>query len=336
MRIAIISDAWHPQINGIVTTLENTCQALIRIGHTVKVIDSSPFRAMSCPGYPHFRLAFLCGPQLRPVIEEFNPDAIHIATEGPVGFAARRYCLHKNYRYTTSLHSRYPEYLNLRVGFPLSISHAYMRWFHAKSARVMVATDSMRKELLNRGYENLVNWPLGVNTELFQPGDKSFIHDKRPITIYVGRVAIEKNVEAFLRLSLPGTKYIVGDGPQRELLANKYPDVRFVGYKQGQELARYMAAADVFVFPSRTDTFGLVMLEALASGIPVAAYPVTGPGDVIRDTRVGTLDNDLEAAVNTCLSLKSHHCRHYALQYSWQKSARLFVENLVMKDSSLL
>lgn len=332
MRIAIITDAWHPQINGVVTTLTNTCKQLEELGHTVKIFDPSLFKAIPCPGYPHFHLAFLCGPKLRPLIEQFQPDAIHITTEGPVGYAARRYCRHKKYRYTTSLHSRYPEYLNMRVGFPLVISHTYLRWFHRKSARIMVATESLQRELSAKGYKKLVRWSLGVDTELFHPRHKSFIQDKRPIVMYTGRIAIEKNVEAFLQLELPGTKYIVGDGPQREELTNQYPDVRFVGYKQGQELARYMAAADVFVFPSKTDTFGLVLLEALACGVPVAAYSVSGPIDVINDPNVGTLDNNLQTATLKSLSLNADDCRDYALKYSWQHSARQFVENLVTKD----
>lgn len=332
MRIAIISDAWHPQINGIVTTLDNTRHALASLGHTVKLIDPSPFRVIPCPGYPHFKLAFLCGPRLRPLIEAFKPDAIHIATEGPVGFAARRYCLYKNFRYTTSFHSRYPEYLNMRAGFPLWISHQYLHWFHAKSDRVMVATQSMHKELSDMGYQHLFNWSRGVNTQLFRPQDKSFIKDKRPISMYMGRVAVEKNIEAFLDLEIPGTQYVIGNGPQRKILKDQYPDVRFLGYKQGEELARYIAAADVFVFPSKTDTFGLVMLEALACGVPVAAYPVTGPKDVINDPRVGTLNNNLQTAVLTSLSLESNDCRKYALNYTWQQSARQFLNNLVPKD----
>ncbi len=331
MRIALISDAWHPQINGVVTTLVETCEALRSLGHTVKLIDPGLFRTTSCPGYPDVRLAFLCGPWLRPIIQDFVPDAIHIATEGPVGYAARRYCLYKGYSYTTSLHSRYPEYLKLRVGFPLWLSHVYMYWFHSQSRRIMLATDSMHRELSAKGYQRIVRWSRGVDTELFRPRAKSFIQDRRPIFMYTGRVAVEKNIESFLDLKLPGTKYIIGDGPQREALMGAYPDVRFVGYQQGEQLARYMAAADVFLFPSKTDTFGLVMLEALACGVPVAAYPVVGPVDVITDTRVGTLDWDLRAAALNCLRLDSNDCRQYALGYSWQKSASQFIGNLVPK-----
>ncbi|MCH9698848.1 MAG: glycosyltransferase family 1 protein [Gammaproteobacteria bacterium] len=331
MRIAIITDAWHPQINGIVTTLVNTVQELIKLDHTVQVFDSAPFKTIACPGYPHFKLAFLCGPRLRPLIEQFNPDAIHIATEGPVGFAARRYCHHKGYRYTTSLHSHYPEYLKLRVGFPPIISHAYMRWFHRKSSGIMVATESLKSQFQKKGYRNFRSWTLGVNTDLFRPGDKSFLNDQRPIFIYAGRLAVEKNVEDFLQLDLPGTKYVIGDGPLYDTLKQKYSNARFVGYKTGLELTHYLAAADVFVFPSKTDTFGLVLLEALACGVPVATYPVPGPNDVIRDSKVGQLNTNLQTAALTCLTLNPHDCRQYALNYSWQQSAKAFINNLIEK-----
>ncbi len=332
MRIVLISDAWHPQVNGIVTTLTNTCKALRELGHTVKLIDTSPFRTWPCPGYADVRLAFLCGPKLRPIIEAFEPDALHIATEGAVGYAARRYCRYKDYDYSTSFHSRYPDYLNLRIGFPRSVSNAYLWWFHRKSSRVMVATESLQKELESNGYQRLVRWSRGVDTDLFCPRSEEFIQDEGPIFMYTGRIALEKNVEAFLKLKLPGTKYVVGDGPQRREFENRYTEVRFVGYQSGQSLARYMAAADVFVFPSHTDTFGLVVLEALASGVPVAAYPVQGPGDLIDDPAVGILDNDLRRAALRCLELKADDCRRYALRFSWENCARQFVSNLTILD----
>ncbi len=328
MRIALISDAWHPQINGVVTTLSNTCQALEKLGHTVELIAPERFRTWPCPGYPEVGLAFLCGPRLRPIVEAFQPDAIHLATEGPVGYAARRYCLYKGFHYTTSFHSRFPEYLKLRIGFPLSVSSAYLRWFHSKSTRVMVATESLRRELAAKRFRRLALWSRGIDTALFRPREKAFLQDRRPIFMFTGRVAIEKNVEVFLALDLPGTKYVVGDGPQREELARRYPTVGFVGFKKGEELARHMAAADVLVFPSRTDTFGLVILEALACGVPVAAYPVQGPKDVITDLRVGVLDHDLRQAAIEALSLDPEDCRHYALQFSWESSARQFLDNL--------
>ena len=328
----MISDAWHPQVNGIVTTLTNTCKALRKLGHTVKLIDTSPFRTWPCPGYPDVRLAFLCGPKLRPIIDAFEPDALHIATEGAVGYAARRYCRYKDYDYTTSFHSRYPDYLNLRIGFPHSVSNAYLWWFHRKSSSVMVATESLQKELESKGYQRLVRWSRGVDTELFRPRNEKFIEDESPIFMYTGRIAVEKNVEAFLKLELPGTKYVVGDGPQRRELQNRYTQVRFVGYQSGDSLARFMAAADVFVFPSHTDTFGLVVLEALASGVPVAAYPVQGPGDLINDSSIGILDDDLRRAALKCLQLKADDCRRHALRFSWENCARQFVSNLTLLD----
>ncbi len=328
MRIALISDAWHPQINGVVTTLTNTCQTLEKLGHTVELIAPDRFRTYPCPGYPEVGLAFLCGPRLRPILEAFKPDAIHLATEGPVGYAARRYCLYKGFNFSTSFHSRFPEYLKLRIGFPISVSSAYLRWFHSKSSRVMVATESLRQELAAKGFRRLGLWSRGIDTALFRPRKKAFIQDRRPIFMFAGRVAIEKNAAAFLALELPGTKYVVGDGAQREELAHRYPAVRFVGFKKGEELARYLAAADVLVFPSRTDTFGLVILEALACGVPVAAYPVQGPMDVITDTRVGVLDHDLRQAAIDALSLNPDDCQRYALRFSWESSARQFFDNL--------
>lgn len=328
MRIALISDAWHPQINGLVTTITNTCRVLERLGHRVEVIAPERFRTWPCPGYPHIQLAFLCGPKLRPILKAFKPEAIHLMTEGPVGFAARRYCEQKGLDYTTCFHSYSPEYLNLRVGMPLVWSWGYLRWFHRTSRQIMVATESVEQELADKGFRRLVRWSRGVDTERFRPREKGFIRDERPVFMFTGRVAIEKNVEGFLSLDLPGSKYVVGDGPQRRELQIRYPRTRFVGYKSGEELARYMAAADVFVFPSRTDTFGLVVLEALACGVPVACYPVRGPKDVIQDERVGVLDDDLGRAALVALSLNSQRCRDYALQYSWENASRQFLRNL--------
>jgi glycosyltransferase involved in cell wall biosynthesis len=329
MKIALISDAWHPQINGVVTTLTNTIRLLEQFGHEVKVFSPDLFKNYPCPGYPDVRLSFLCGPKLRPMLKAFNPDTLHIVTEGPVGFAARRYCQEFGYRYTSSYLSQYPDYLNLRIGFPRRISGAYLRWFHSDSARVMISTPTLKQELAKMGYQNLVRWSRGVDTDLFKPRPKDFISDQRPIFMYTGRVAIEKNIEAFLDLDLPGTKYIVGDGPHKKFLENKYPAVRFTGYQQGESLASYMAAADVFVFPSRTDTFGVVLLEALACGVPIAAFPVQGPKDVISDNRVGILSEDLQQAAMKALSLKPTDCLKYAMEFTWEKCTREFVQNLV-------
>lgn len=328
MRIALITDAWHPQINGIVTTIRNTYRALEKLGHTVELISPNGFRTWPCPGYPDVRLAFLCGPKLRPIIKAFKPDAIHFFTEGAVGCAARRYCRHMGFEYTTSYHSHFGEYLKLRIGFPLLISNTYLRWFHCKSRRVMVSTNSLKDELAAKGFKNLTHWSRGVDIDLFKPRQEKLINHQRPIMMYTGRIAIEKNVEDFLELDIPGTKYVVGDGPQRQILEKKYPDAKFVGYKTGEELARYMAAADAFVFPSRTDTFGLVILEALACGTPVAAYPVQGPKDILTNENIGVLDNDLNQATRKALTLSRQECRRFALDYSWENCARQFVENL--------
>jgi glycosyltransferase involved in cell wall biosynthesis len=329
LRIALISDAWHPQINGVVTTLSNTVATLLRLGHEVELITPDRFKTYPWPGYPDVGMAFLCGPRLRPIIKAFKPDAIHLVTEGSIGYATRRYCREFDYRYTSSYLSQFPEYFKLRIGFPMMISEAYLRWFHSESASVMVATASLEQEMRQKGYLRLARWSRGVDTELFRPRKKDFIKDPRPISMFTGRIAIEKNIEAFLKLDLPGTKYVIGDGPHKELLAKKYPTVHFTGYQQGAYLARFMAAADVFVFPSLTDTFGVVLLEALASGVPVAAFPAQSPKDIVTDARVGILSDNLQHAVMTALSLDSQACRNYALEYTWEKCTQQFVDNLV-------
>jgi glycosyltransferase involved in cell wall biosynthesis len=325
----LISDAWHPQVNGVVTTLVNTVAALQKLGHDVELITPDRFKTYPWPGYPDVGMAFLCGPHLRPIIKAFKPDAIHLVTEGSIGFATRRYCREFGYRYTSSYLSRFPEYFKLRTGFPMAVSNAYLSWFHSESARVMVATASLQEEMQSKGYQRLARWSRGVNTELFRPRTKDAINEPRPVFLYVGRVAVEKNIEAFLKLDLPGTKVVIGDGPYREILMNQYPSVRFIGYLRGEELAKTMSAADVFVFPSRTDTFGVVLLEALACGVPVAGFPVQSCKDVITDDRVGILSEDLHHATMTALTLNPQHCRDYAMDYAWGKCTRQFVENLV-------
>lgn len=329
MRIVLISDAWHPQINGVVTTLTNTVTTLKSLGHEVELITPDRFRTYPWPGYPDVGMAFLCGPKLRPIIKAFKPDALHLVTEGPIGYAARRFCREFGYHYTSSYLSQFPAYFKLRIGFPVSVSSAYLRWFHSESTKVMVATPSLATEMNQNGYQRLACWSRGVDTSLYHPRPKDFIKDPRPIFMFTGRVAVEKNIESFLKLDLPGTKYVIGDGPHRDILMKKYPDVRFTGYQKGETLAYYMAAADVFVFPSLTDTFGVVMLEALASGVPVAAYPVQAPKDVIRNDQIGILNNDLQQAAIKALSLNSQTCRQYALGYTWEKCTQQFVDNLV-------
>ncbi len=328
MRILFISDAWHPQINGVVRTLSTTGRELEKMGHTVGFIGPDQFRTMPLPGYNEIKIAIRPGPRLERLIAEFQPQAIHIATEGPLGWAARGICRRRGYAFTTSYHTSFPEYLAERGPFPLSLTYAILRKFHRASAAVMVATPTVARNLTERGFANLKRWTRGVDTELFRPRPKDFIDAPRPISLYVGRVAVEKNIEAFLSLDIPGTKFVVGGGPMLETLRRRYPAVRFVGPHHGEELASYFAAADVFVFPSRTDTFGLVMLEALACGVPVAAYPVTGPVDVIGDSDAGILNEDLRSAVMQALEIKPERCRDFALGYSWQAAALQFLNNV--------
>lgn len=328
MKIALISDAWRPQINGVVTTLEQNCERLRAKGHTVRTFTPDQFRTWPCPGYREIRLALGCGGKLRSLLDEFQPDAIHIATEGPLGLAARRYCRRRGYPFTTSFHTRFPEYLNLRIGLPVAWSYRLLRWFHGTAERTLVATPSLIEEMKSLGFKNLVLWSRGVDTELFRPRVKESRPGERPIFLYAGRIAIEKNIEAFLSLDLPGTKVVVGDGPQREELEAKFPHARFVGYRFGEDLARHIGEADVFVFPSQTDTFGLVMLEALACGVPVAAFPVQGPKDVILSDKVGCLDENLRVAAMRALELNPADCREYALGFAWENCARQFESHL--------
>jgi glycosyltransferase involved in cell wall biosynthesis len=328
VRILFITDAWHPQINGVVRTLSTTGRELEKMGHTVRFIGPDQFRTMSLPGYAEIKVAVRPARRLRRLMLEFEPQSIHIATEGPLGWAARAICKREGFRFTTSYHTRFPEYVAERVPVPLDWSYALLRKFHRASSAVMVATPSITRALAERGFDNLQRWTRGVDTDLFRPRDKGFIDAPRPISVYVGRVAVEKNIEAFLDLDLPGTKFVVGGGPMLAELQQRYPGVRFVGAKHGEELASYFAAADVFVFPSRTDTFGLVMLEALACGVPVAAYPVAGPLDVIGDSDVGVLDEDLGSAVLRALHIDPERCREFALGHSWRAAASQFLGNV--------
>jgi glycosyltransferase involved in cell wall biosynthesis len=331
MNILIISDAWLPQTNGVVRTLQNTQRELGLLGHQVKLVSPAQFRTIPCPTYKEIRLAIgLVKSRIQAIVEDFKPDYIHIATEGPLGLAGRAYCTKHNKAFTTSFHTKFPEYVQARFGFPSSWSYSMLRWFHKAARQTMVATPSLREELAQRSFGRMVYWTRGVDIELFKPRpDRDFLALPRPIFLFVGRVAVEKNIEAFLRLDLPGSKCVVGDGPLLHSLQHQYPDVHFPGEKQGEELAQYFAAADVFVFPSLTDTFGLVMLEAMASGVPVAAFPVTGPRDVVTDPKTGVLDQDLKQAALKALELDSTDCRRYAENYSWAACTRQFVENLV-------
>lgn len=328
MRIAIVSDAWSPQINGVVTTLTRVGECLVAMGHEACFITPEQFRTMPCPGYAEIRLALAPGRAVRQRLDDLRPEAIHIATEGPLGWAARAYCRVRNLPFTTAYHTQFPQYLRMRAPVPLWLTYACLRRFHGAAARTLVATASLRDELRARGFVNLAMWSRGVDSTLFRPRDKAFLDAPRPVTMYVGRVSVEKNIQAFLRLDLPGTRYVVGDGPDLKRLRALYPDVRFVGYRTGEDLARHVAAADCFVFPSRTDTFGLTMLEAMACGVPVAAYPVTGPRDVIRDGVTGALDEDLARACRRALALRPEACVAFARRHDWDACTRRFLSHL--------
>jgi glycosyltransferase involved in cell wall biosynthesis len=328
MKIVIVTDAWYPQINGVVRTLDRTREELERLGHQVDFITPQGFRTIALPTYPDIRLSLFPGRKLRRRLEELNPDAVHIATEGPLGLAARSWCVRRGFPYTTSFHTQFPEYVWLRTRLPLKWSYAAMRWFHGRAAAVMVATPTLHQRLTGHGFTNLVYWSRGVNTELFRPRPKDLLPQPRPIFLYMGRVAIEKNIEAFLKLDLPGTKVVVGGGPDLEMLKKQYPQAVFTGFKENGDLAAHLAAADVFVFPSRTDTFGLVLIEALASGVPVAAFPVQGPVDIIDNGVTGFLDEDLAKAAQAALALKPEACRAAALNYTWEASTQQFLSHL--------
>ena len=341
MRIVIVTDAWLPQVNGVVITLRTIVEHLEAEGHAIKLITPVDHASLPCPTYPEIRLSLTTARRIGTQIGQFEPDAIHIATEGPLGLAARRFCMRRGYRFTTSYHTRFPEYLHERLPVPglKELAHRFLDRFHRKSSAVMVATPSIEAMLRKRGLHHIKRWGRGVDTALFRPRqgtdlDGIEIEGERPFSMYVGRVAPEKNIEAFLKLNLPGTKVVVGDGPQRQALEARYPQAKFVGYRSGDDLARHVAAADVFVFPSLTDTFGLVLIEAMACGVPVAAYPVPGPIDVVENGTVGVLDEDLAEAVKRALPLDRKACRTYAEKFTWQRSAEQFLSNLVRLDAS--
>ncbi len=336
MKIALVTDAWHPQINGVVRTLSRTVEQLEAKGHAVRVVEPGLFKTIPCPTYTEIRLACFPGGRMRRLLQEFKPDALHIATEGPLGFSAREWCLRNAMPFTTSYHTQFPEYLRARVPIPLIASYALLRRFHGAAQRTFVATPTLQKTLESRGFCNIVRWSRGVDIGLFKPRSKAFLEFARPIAIYVGRVAIEKNIGEFLEMPWLGTKVVVGDGPERAMLERKHGNVQFVGYKVGEELAKCVAAADVFVFPSRTDTFGLVMLEAMASGVPVAAFPVTGPIDVVQSGVSGVLSDDLASAARIALQLSSDRCRAHAMQFTWAAATDQFLANLSPRHSVAL
>jgi glycosyltransferase involved in cell wall biosynthesis len=331
----IVTDAWLPQTNGVVRTLAQTAACLGRFGHEVRLITPRDFHSVACPTYPEIRLSLLAYNKVKLSILEFSPQALHIATEGPLGFCARRFCLAYGMRFTTSYHTQFPKYLRARFPIPMSVSYRALRWFHGAAERCMVSTPSVRRDLESQGFANLAAWHRGVDTSLFKPQSKDFLRLPRPIAAYVGRVSVEKNVEAFLDMAWAGSKIVIGDGPLRSRLEQRYPEATFVGYRFGEDLASHLAAADVMVFPSRTDTFGLVNLEAMACAVPVAAYPVAGPIDVIEDGVTGALDRDLAAAAQRALNVDPMACRARALKSGWDVCSRQFESNLTRCELSI-
>jgi len=329
MKILLVTDAWAPQVNGVVRSLDKTRDELLGMGHCVEVLSPQHLRTAPCPSYPEIRLTLRPFRAVREFMQDQHFDAIHIATEGPLGWAARHWCIQHGLRFTTSYHTRFPEYLRLRAPVPLAVSYAAVRRFHSAAVRTLVRTDTQRRLLTEQGFRNLEVWPGAVDTELFRPRDKDALELPRPISLYLGRVAPEKNVDAFLGLDLPGSKVVIGGGPTLEQEKKRWPKVHFLGYKYGEELASLLAAADVFVFPSKTDTLGLVMLEAMACGVPVAGFPVPGPADVVIEGRNGALDEDLRAAVFRALAVPAEDCIEYASNFTWRNSATCFLEMLV-------
>lgn len=329
VKILLATDAWPPQVNGVVRTLMAVSQEIAALGHRLTVLHPALFHTVACPFYPEIRLAIGARQRIGNILEALAPDAIHIATEGPIGVAVRRWCLAHGCAFTTSFHTRFPEYLAQRHLAPAALVYALLRRFHAPAAAVLVATGSVRQELRGRGFTKLAAWGRGVDTELFSPlCEPAELGLPRPIFLSVGRIAPEKNLPAFLSLDLPGSKVVVGSGPQLATLRRRFPQAHFLGRHDNGRLASLYAAADVFVFPSLTDTFGLVMLEALACGVPVAAYPVPGPLDVIGEAGIGVLDNDLRAAALAALAIPRQRCRAYALNFTWRASAQQLVDNL--------
>ncbi len=350
MKIMLVTDAWEPQVNGVVRTLQTTIQYLRQNGHDVVVVSPDLFRSLPCPSYSEIRLALATPRMIGKRIDREAPDAIHIATEGPLGLCARVACTQRGLQFTSAYHTQFPDYVSLRTGLPISWFWSYVRWFHQQSAHVLTATPTLARQLSEHGILRTRQWSRGVDLSQFYPGQTALpemTHLPRPVQLYVGRVAVEKNIDAFLSARHAGTKVVVGDGPARASLRNKYPDVVFLGVRKGEQLARAYAGADVFVFPSKTDTFGLVMLEALACGTPVAAYPVQGPLDVIgtegRGVRaeprqqVGALHADLDQAISEALTCDRQASVRYARLFDWQGCVAQFVDALVAaRDGSAL
>ncbi|SMC52655.1 glycosyltransferase family 4 protein [Polynucleobacter kasalickyi] len=328
MKILIITDAWEPQINGVVRTLKQTKRELEEMGHVVDILSPLEFKTIPCPTYPDISLSIFPGRKIARRIKLFKPDALHISTEGPLGLAARSYAVRNKLPFSTAYHTRFPEYVKARTGIPVAVTYKFLKWFHRKSLAVMAPTPTVKKDLESYGFTNVVLWSRGVDLSRFEVKTSDKLSGTRPIFLNVGRVAVEKNIEAFLALDLPGSKVVIGDGPSLPYLKEKYPMVQFLGAKEQSQLPEYYCSADVFVFPSKTDTFGLVLLEAMACGLPVAAYPVTGPIDVIGQSESGALRENLEEACLAALKISKAEARKYAEGFSWQAATEQFVKHL--------
>lgn len=324
----IITDAWDPQVNGVVRTLKQTRAELIGMGHEVEMITPNGFKSIPCPTYPDIALSLFPGKEVANRIKTFAPDAMHIATEGPLGLSARAFAIKNDLPFTTAYHTRFPEYVKARTGIPLAITYAFIRWFHGPSMAVMAPTAVVKHDLEEYGLKNVVLWSRGVDLDIFKMQDSKALSSAHPIFLYVGRVAVEKNINAFLEIDLPGSKWVVGDGPAMTEIKQKYPNINYLGVLQQDELAKVYAAADVFVFPSKTDTFGLVLLEAMACGTPVAAYPVTGPIDVLGDSPAGALHEDLREACMQALRIPREVARAHAEKFSWRIASEQFANHL--------
>lgn len=328
MRIMIVTDAWEPQVNGVVRTLKQTRMELEKMGHVVEMITPLAFKTIPCPTYPDIALSLFPKKGVVKRLNDFNPDAIHIATEGPLGIAARAYAIKHKLPFTTAYHTRFPEYVKARTGIPLALTYKFLRWFHDPSQAVMAPTEVVKRDLEQYGFTNVVLWTRGVDLDIFKASSEKVLNTANPIFLYVGRVAIEKNIEAFLDIKLPGSKWVVGDGPALEGLKAKHPEVSYLGVLQQEALAKVYSSADVFVFPSKTDTFGLVLLEAMACGLPVAAYPVTGPIDVIGDSNAGAMSADLREACMAALNIPRATARAHAEKFSWKAATEQFLHHL--------
>jgi glycosyltransferase involved in cell wall biosynthesis len=337
VRIALVSDAWTPQVNGVVRTLRMTVERVRALGHHVEPITPDQFTTLPCPSYPEIRLALRARSGVARRLETFAPDAVHIATEGPLGWAARRWCLDTGIGFTTSFHTRFPDYLAMRTGLSADWFWPPVRRFHAAASRVFAATPTLERELAVRGLPRTHRWTRGVDVAQFHP-DGPVLPEcaglPRPLLLHVGRVAVEKNIGAFLDLDMPGSKMVVGDGPALATLRARYPEVRFTGALHGERLAAAYRSADALVFPSRTDTFGLVIVEALASGLPVAALPVPGPADILTMPGVGALDEDLTRAVRIALTADRAACVATGRSYDWSVSVGQFLTGLCRRDDA--